>query len=166
MNIVFLQGNWARDPDLRYTDNGRPFALCTIAVDRLRNQGKEKVTDFIPVIVGGALAESIAEQTKKGTAVWILGSLRTRTYQDGTGKKRFAMDVNAWRVGVILTNGKKRNLAQNGTGRDAAGKAAFSSRQEVPPAVEPEPLGFEVPDLPEDLFDTETGEFSEDDLPF
>ncbi|MGI9951424.1 single-stranded DNA-binding protein [Moorellaceae bacterium AZ2] len=165
MNIVFLQGNLAKDPDLRYSDNGRPYALCTVAVDRPHRQGAEKTADFISVIIGGSVAETVAEKTKKGTAVWVLGALRTRTYQDGTGKKRFAMDVSAWRVGVVLSP-KAKNGVQNDTVRGSASRTAPSARQDAslgrdellgPPAF---------PDLPEDFFDTETGEFSEDDLPF
>lgn len=160
-NFVFLKGNWAKDPDLRYTENGRPFALCTLAVDRPVGQnGEEKVADFIPVIIGGDLAETVAGQTSKGSAVWVTGALRVRTYQDASGNKHTAMNVNAFQVGLVLT-GKRRN-EQNGMNRTAATRNGAQRRALAP--ASPEPWPASTPSL-DDILGGE-GDFNEDDLPF
>lgn len=168
VNVVILRGNWTKDPELRYTENGRPFALCTLAVDRPASQnGEEKVADFIPVIVGGELAETVAEQTRKGSTVWVVGALRVRTYQDANGHKRTSMNVNAYQVGLILTSGKKK-AAQNGASQPAASNmnsaaagGAWQKAQTQAPAA-PEPAKYYGID---DLL-TDEGDLSEDDLPF
>ncbi len=163
VNIVMLRGNWAKDPDLRYTENGRPFALCTLAVDRPAGQnGEEKVADFIPVIVGGDLAEAVAEQTAKGSAVWVIGALRVRSYQDANGNKRTTMNVNAFQVGPIF-NGKKK-AKQNGTNRASSGarNSAISGYQSGSWAAG----SASFSNLPEDLLSDEGDFNNEDDLPF
>lgn len=79
MNQVQIVGRMVRNPELRYTESGRPLCLMTIATDRpFKNHEGERLADFIPVRAWGNVAKAVAEHVKQGRRVAISGSLRTR----------------------------------------------------------------------------------------
>ena len=60
-NRVFIIGNLARDPDVRYTPAGVPVTRFTVAVNRQKKSGAESEADFIPVVAWKKLAEICGE---------------------------------------------------------------------------------------------------------
>lgn len=99
LNRVILIGNLTQDPELRYTPDGTPVVSFTLAVNRpFTNQGGERQTDFIPVVVWRKQAERCSEYLTKGSQVAVDGRLQIRSYEDREGIRRKVSEVIAWRV--------------------------------------------------------------------
>jgi single-strand DNA-binding protein len=109
-NSTILAGHLARDPELRYTPQGKAVADFTIAVNRkYTRQNGEKVEDvaFIDITVWDRMGETCAEYLKKGRAVLVAGHLVQDRWQDEqTGQKRSKLKVVAERV-QFLGGGSK-----------------------------------------------------------
>ena len=111
MNRVSLIGRPTREIDLKFSPNsGLARASFTIAVDNYNSKTKEKGADFIPVVVFGKRAETIAQYVDKGNQVAIAGHLHSGSYEDKEGKKHYTMEVIADTV-ELLYNKKKTTTA-------------------------------------------------------
>ncbi|MCX5750485.1 MAG: single-stranded DNA-binding protein [Candidatus Saganbacteria bacterium] len=89
-NKVFLIGNLARDPELRYTPSGIPVARLVIAVNRIKKQDAGSQggdADFINLVAWRRLAEICGEYLKKGMSIAVEGRLQVRSYEKGGEKK-------------------------------------------------------------------------------
>lgn len=96
MNKIILLGRLVRDPEVRYTKNGKVVCQFTIAVDRpFKSEGGEKETDFIPIIIWGKPAELAGNSLAKGHRVLVDGRLQIRSYDDDKGVKRWVSEVIA-----------------------------------------------------------------------
>jgi single-strand DNA-binding protein len=98
-NKVIVAGNLTRDPELRYTPNGKAIAKFALAVNRNwtteTGEKKEEVT-FIDIDAFGRQAEVISQYMKKGRALLVEGRLKLDQWDDKqTGQKRS-------RLGVVL----------------------------------------------------------------
>ncbi|MFS8535713.1 MAG: single-stranded DNA-binding protein [Limnochordales bacterium] len=93
MNQVQLVGRLVRNPELRYTKNGRALCFITVAVDGYYDkQKKDTVTDFIPVQLWGKTAEQVAKGVKKGTLVSVVGRISSGSYEKN-GSKVYTLDI-------------------------------------------------------------------------
>lgn len=108
MNKVILIGRLVRDPELRFTKNGKAVATFSIAVNRTFS--KEKEADFFNIIVWGVIAEACANYLAKGRLVGIEGRLQTRTYIKDD-EKRYITEVVAEQV-EFLEWGNKESKSQ------------------------------------------------------
>lgn len=90
MNRVVLMGRLARDPDMRQSQNGEPYARYTLAVDRMR---KESGVDFIGCIAFGKNAEFAEKYLNKGTKIAVEGHIQTGSYTNKDGVKVYTTDV-------------------------------------------------------------------------
>lgn len=98
LNKVVLVGRLTADPELKQTTNGISVVSFTLAVNRrysTTGDPERPQADFISVIAWRQTAEFITKYFDKGNAICITGSLQTRTWEDDTGKKRYATDVVA-----------------------------------------------------------------------
>ena len=86
VNKVILVGNLGRDPEVRYLPSGGAVANITIATSeawRDKNTGQmQEQTEWHRVVFYGKLAEIAGEYLKKGSKVYVEGSLHTRKWQD------------------------------------------------------------------------------------
>jgi len=99
LNSVILIGRLVRDPDMRYTANGKGVCGFTLAVDRpFTNQDGEREADFLDVVTWGKLAETCANHLSKGRLVAVSGRIQARTWQDQKGNRRKAVEVVAEQV--------------------------------------------------------------------
>ena len=91
INKVVLLGRLTKDPELRYT-TGSGTAICrfTVAINR---QSKKDETDFINCIAFGKTGETITQYFTKGSKIAITGNIRTGSYDDKDGTKRYTTDV-------------------------------------------------------------------------
>lgn len=126
MNTVQILGNLARDPEVRYTKNGRAVASFTVAatnefVNKETGEVKEQ-TAFINCVAWGKLGEQ-AGNLKKGGLCFVEGRLQTRSYETQDGQKRYVTEVVANFVGTSL---------QDGGFNDASNFDSFGSNEEVP----------------------------------
>lgn len=95
MNVVTLIGNLATDVEVKELGDGKRVASFLLAVDRL---GKDGGADFVRVSVWEKQADLCYRYLGKGKRVGLDGRLRSRSWQDGEGNKRSALEVVASRV--------------------------------------------------------------------
>lgn len=94
LNNCTIMGRLTRDPELRQTQGGAVVCNFTIACDRERkdSDGTRKA-DFINCVAWRQTAEFVSKYFSKGRMICVVGSLQTRTYQDGNGNNRTATEV-------------------------------------------------------------------------
>ncbi|MDP8227938.1 MAG: single-stranded DNA-binding protein [Candidatus Electryoneaceae bacterium] len=101
INNVIIVGNLIKDPVVRHTTNGTPVANFTIASNRKFKdnfgQWKEDVC-FIGIVAWYKLAESCAENLRKGSAVLVEGELQSRQLRSDDGRYRNVVEIKARRI--------------------------------------------------------------------
>lgn len=97
MNKIILLGRLVKDPELRHTENGdKIYTKFTIAVQRnFRLPDGIREADFIPIRVWGKKAEVIVKYMKKGSLITLSGRLRTGSYEDKEGNRKYVVEVVA-----------------------------------------------------------------------
>jgi single-strand DNA-binding protein len=107
--IMFI-GNLGRDPEMRYTPNGKPVTQFSVAVSHNKPDGQggwiDEGTDWYRVSVFGDRAERAAEQLRKGTKVFVEGRFKTREFEGKDGEKRTSLDVVSENVINLATRGR------------------------------------------------------------
>lgn len=96
INKVILVGNLTRDPEIRRTLSGQNITNFGIATNRewMTKGGRhEKSSEFHEIVCWGGLAEIATKLLKKGKLVYIEGYLKTRSWDDPTGLKKFRTEV-------------------------------------------------------------------------
>lgn len=105
VNKVIILGNLGRDPETRYTPNGD--AICNITVATTDNWKdkqtgeKKELTEWHRVSFYGRLAEIAGQYLKKGSPVYVEGSLRTRKWQDKEGIDRYTTEIRAEQMQML-----------------------------------------------------------------
>ena len=92
-NKVILLGRWSRDPEVRYTQDAKPIARGTLAVNRRFTSENGQTADFINVVAFGKTAEFIEKYTQKGTKLLVEGRIQTGSYTNKEGQKIYTTDV-------------------------------------------------------------------------
>jgi single-strand DNA-binding protein len=99
VNKVILVGNLGQDPEVRYMPSGGAVTnlrMATTATWKDKTTGeKQERTEWHTVVCFNRLAEIAGEYLRKGSQVYIEGSLRTRKWQDKEGKDRYSTEVVA-----------------------------------------------------------------------
>ncbi|MRD46695.1 single-stranded DNA-binding protein [Caenimonas koreensis] len=99
VNKVIIVGNLGRDPEMRTFPSGDRVANVTIATTdtwKDKNTGEKKeATEWHRVVFNGRLAEIVGEYLKKGSQVYVEGSLRTRKWTDKDGIEKFTTEIRA-----------------------------------------------------------------------
>ena len=152
-NKVIIAGNLTRDPELRYTPNGKAIAKFALAVNRNwtteTGEKKEEVT-FIDIDAFGRQAEVISQYMKKGRPLLVEGRLKLDQWDDKqTGQKKS-------RLGVVLESFSFIDSANRGEGGTQPPSSPAPARATRPAA----PASSEAPP------DADNAAPSEDDVPF
>lgn len=161
VNKVILIGNLGKDLETRYFPNGDAVANATIATseswtDKASGEKKEH-TEWHNVVFRRKLAEIAAQYLKKGSKVYVEGSLRTRKWQDkDTGKDRFTTEiiVNDMQMLDGRPGGGTGSMDDGGSRSSGGGysgsRGGSSSRPQssAPPAQSAPDHGFEDDDIP------------------
>lgn len=132
VNKVILVGNLGKDPEVRYTPNGKAAANLTIATsESWKDQSGQlqERTEWHRVSMFGKLAEIAGEYLKKGSQVYIEGKLQTRKWQDQQGQDRYTTEI-------VLDpfNGVMQMLG----GRGGQSEGGFQGQQQARPAAAPQ----------------------------
>ena len=127
VNKVILIGNLGQDPEIRYMPNGGAVANLTLATseswrDKQSGEMREK-TEWHRVCIFGKLAEVAGEYLKKGSQVYIEGSLQTRKWQDQSGQDRYTTEV------VVNVGGTMQMLGGNGGNQAGSQQSARQPQQ-------------------------------------
>ena len=111
VNKVILIGNLGKDPEVRYTANGRAVARFPIATSEIWNDAegnRQERTEWHNIIVWGKQGETCGQYLAKGRQAYIEGSIRTRTNHDKNGQKRYVTEIIAQRVRFLGGGGGGR----------------------------------------------------------
>lgn len=98
LNKVVLIGNVAAVPELRNTTTGKAVCNFRMATNRIwKDQAgqQQKETEFHTIVAWGRLAEIASQYLTKGTLVMIEGRLRTNSWQDQSGNKKYRTEIIA-----------------------------------------------------------------------
>src|SRR3990170_1010617 len=141
VNKVIIVGNLGRDPETRYLPSGEAVTNISVATtdtwkDKTSGEKQER-TEWHRVAFFGKLAEIAGEYLKKGSQVYIEGSLRTRKWQDKEGQERYTTEIIADRMQMLGSRGggsesmaarepKPAAAESGGGGKPAANKAGAS----------------------------------------
>ena len=93
MNLVVQMGRWTRDPDIRYTNDGKIIARGSLAVNRRFTQDGQPDADFFTVVAFGKTAEFIEKYFRQGMKAVITGELRNNNYTDKDGVKHYNNEI-------------------------------------------------------------------------
>ena len=136
VNKVILIGNLGKDPEVRYMPSGGAVANVTLATsetwkDKQSGENQER-TEWHNVVFFNRLAEIAGEYLKKGSKVYVEGSLRTRKWQDKNGQDRYTTEIVAAEMQML--DGRGAGGAGGGSmggGRDTgSSNAGPSSKNE------------------------------------
>ncbi|UZE95803.1 single-stranded DNA-binding protein [Alkalimarinus alittae] len=97
VNKVILVGNLGKDPEVRYTPDGKAIANITLATseswkDKNTGQRQEK-TEWHRVVFFGGVASVVGEYLRKGSKIYVEGKLQTRKWQDQSGQEKYTTEV-------------------------------------------------------------------------
>ncbi|MDR0728649.1 MAG: single-stranded DNA-binding protein [Prevotellaceae bacterium] len=98
LNKVMLIGNVGKDPEIRHLENGAAVVTLPIATTERykdRNGDFKEQTEWHTVVFWRNLAEIVEKYVHKGSQVFIEGRLRTRSWEDQSGQKRFITEIVA-----------------------------------------------------------------------
>jgi single-strand DNA-binding protein len=112
VNKVILVGNLGKDPEIRHLENGTSVANFTIATsESYKDKEGNRIdqTEWHNIVVWRKLAEIAESYLKKGSQVYLEGKLRTRSWEDQQGNKRFTTEV----VADTFTMLGKKEVTQN-----------------------------------------------------
>src|SRR5439155_17657048 len=132
---AIVVGNLGRDPEKRYTQDGRPVTRFSVAATtRRRERDGEWAdhTEWFSVTVFGRQAETLSEPLVKGTRVYVEGRLESRQYETQNGQKGFSLDIVANDI-LVLDNRPREG------GGDFPAAADFESASVAPAAGRPGP---------------------------
>lgn len=124
-------GNLGRDPEIRTFPSGDQVANVTMACtdkwkDKQSGEMKEHV-EWVRVVFNGRLAEIVGQYLKKGSQVYVEGSLRTRKWTDKAGVEKYSTEIRADQMQML--GGRQ----DGGGGQDNGGGGHEAPRRTAPP---------------------------------
>ena len=141
LNKVMLIGNVGKDPEPRHLENGAMIVTIAVATTERykdRNGEVKEQTEWHNVVCWRSLAEIVDKYVRKGTQLYIEGKLRSRSWEDQNGQKRYATEI----VADVL-----RLLGRKPEQQTAVGSAGATAQKPAP--VDPmEGVGTPLDDLP------------------
>ena len=161
VNKVILLGNVGKDPEVRYFDNGGAVANFTLATTERGYTAANGTqipdrTEWHNIVLWRGLAEVAEKYVKKGSKLYIEGKIRTRSYDDSTGNKRYVTEIYGDVMEMLSSNtGGSANTSANAAPFPQPPVGGGSAPNEVKqPAVvtpAPSPMGESQDDEKDDL---------------
>lgn len=124
INKVILIGNLGKDPEIKFTPSGQQAAEFTLATSEswTDKEGHHKsVTEWHRVVAWRRLAEICGQYLKKGSKVYIEGSLKTRSWEDANGQKRYMTEIVARDMQMLDGKGDDAGAGGRGEGHNDFG---------------------------------------------
>lgn len=161
VNKVILVGNLGKDPEIRTLNSGDRVANLTIATsetwrDKMTNERKEKTEWHRVVIFNDNLAKIAEQYLRKGSSVYIEGSLQTRKWTDQSGQEKYSTEVvlQKFRGELTLLGGRGEGGGASSGGGFNEYEDAYGGGGSSAPAPRAQPTG------PKQTFDLD------DEIPF
>ena len=180
INKVILLGNVGQDPEIRYTgdvNNGAKVATIRLATTeryRDRNNNLQEHTEWHSVVVWRNTADVVEKYVRKGSQLYIEGRIRTRSWDDQNGNKRYTTEIIADNLQLLGKRAENPGAQPGGyqqqpaQGYQQPGYAAPAQQpgyaQPAQPSYQPQQQTFAQPQQtqPQNLVD----DMPDDDLPF
>ena len=132
-NVVILTGRMAQDPRVSQVQGHsgpRTIANFSLAVRRnYKNQAGEYEADFIDCIVSGRQADNVANWTRKGSRVTVVGELKTRNYENNQGQRVYVTEVNVREVEFLDPRDQNQQGQNQGYGQQGGYQQQGHSQQ-------------------------------------
>ena len=116
-NFAIVTGRLVRDVELRWhqgPNGNRAFASFSIACNRnYKNQNGERDADFIECSISGRQAENLANWTRKGSRVTVVGSIKTRNYENQQGQRVYVTEIDVRDVEYLDPNPNSQQQGQD-----------------------------------------------------
>lgn len=178
INKVTIIGNLGKDPEMRTFPDGGQIANVTIATtdkwkDKTTGEAKEH-TEWHRVAFNGRLAEIVGQYLRKGSQVYIEGSLRTRKWTDQSGIEKYTTEIRADQMQMLSSRQGSTGPAQGGAyddggyGGDTGGGGYDAPRRTAPPQQRPAPAArpASAPIAPPPRASSGFTGMEDDDIPF
>lgn len=127
VNKVILIGNLGNDPEIRYTPSGSAVANLSLATSetwRDKQSGElQDRTEWHRLVFFNRLAEIVGEYLRKGSKIYVEGTLRTRKWQDKSGIDRFTTEIIASEMHML----DNRSAGSSGVERSQTTKEVSES---------------------------------------
>lgn len=145
LNKVILIGNLTADPELRNTPSGQAVCNFRMATNRVwtnkETRQQQKEAEYHTIVAWGRLAEISSQYLTKGSLIMVEGRLRTRSWQDQQGNKRFRTEIVAENI----------QFGPRGSGKAPSGENEPRSKepeQEEIPIIEENEGEIDVKSIP------------------
>ena len=145
VNRVTIVGNLGRDPEIRTMPSGDQIANVTVATtdkwkDKQSGEMRE-ATEWHRVVFNGRLAEIAGQYLRKGSQVYVEGSLRTRKWTDQSGVEKYSTEIRADQMQML------------GNRQEAGGRQsqAPAPRPQPAPRMPTQPAGSGFDDMDDDI---------------
>ena len=153
VNKVILIGNLGAEPEIRHLSSGTAVANIRIATsetykDRQTGERREQ-TEWHNVVLWRGLAEITEKYLRKGSKVYIEGKLRTRSWEDQSGQKRYTTEIHADQMTMLDRIGANNEApTQSITQAPPANSQPVVPKADHVPQAPVAPESSEVDDLP------------------
>jgi single-strand DNA-binding protein len=140
VNKAILIGNLGADPELRYTPTGdavASFSIATTEKFKDKDGNLRESTEWHNIVCWKRLAEIAHEYLKKGSPVYIEGAIKTRSYDDKNGIKKYRTEIITQRLQLLGSRGQGQ-----GQGQAAGQSAPVQDAQEPSMPAEDDDLPF------------------------
>ncbi len=154
VNKVILVGNLGRDPEMRYLPSGEAVVNLSVATtDKFKDKSgaMQEATEWHRVSFFGRTAEVCGQYLKKGSQVYIEGSIRTRKYTDKDGVEKYATEIRGDRMQMLggKSGGGMADMDDSGYSQPAPRPAQGGPSRGNAPAQRPASSGFD--DMDDDI---------------
>jgi single-strand DNA-binding protein len=140
LNRVMILGNLGADPELKMTSGGQAVLKMRVATSESyldRNKVRQERTEWHSVVLWGKRAEALGRFLTKGSRIFVEGSLRTSSYDDRDGNKRYKTEVVANNVILADRRGGSGGGGGGAPGGGGGGGGAPGGGGGGPPPDEP-----------------------------
>ncbi|WP_101925910.1 MULTISPECIES: single-stranded DNA-binding protein [Luteimonas] len=163
INKVILVGNLGNDPDTKYTQGGMAvtrISLATTSVRKDKEGNQQERTEWHRVVFFGKLGEIAGEYLRKGSSVYVEGSIRYDKYTGQDGVEKYSTDIIADEMQMLGGRGEGGGGGGGGGGGnyERSSRPQRQDRPDSPPQQQRRPAPQQQPAPMDD--------FSDDDIPF
>ena len=168
VNKVIIVGNLGRDPESRTFPSGDQVCNVTVATtdkwkDKQSGEMRE-ATEWHRVVFNGRLAEIAAQYLRKGSQVYVEGSLRTRKWTDQSGVEKYSTEIRADQMQML---GSRQGMGQPGDDEGGGGGGYDSAPRRAPPPSRAAPAAAPAQRAPAPASKASSGfDDMDDDIPF
>ena len=143
LNKVLLIGNVGKDPEIRHLQGGASVATITLATSERykdRNGESRELTEWHTIIAWRQLADLAENYIRKGSQIFVEGRIRSRSWDDQNGQKRYATEIQADVIQLLGRRNDSPAPQQPAPAHNQGGYNAPAQPQQSTPMVNPADL--------------------------